>query len=314
MILPDIALKMELQHQDQRALARMLADRLPGYAERSRVAGAAGVASSAQLTGDPEAVWTSIVERSSTSGTVPELLRAAARARPGDARLRRAAHGAAEGQLVLGGGVAPYVAVAVAGLLIGVGGWWVLRGDTEGDAVAGVAVPEQSEQSEPKLQQQSAAQPADEQPAAEVVAGEADGDALAAAAVRRDEGARSEPVAKPRRVERERATPADRVDETAAIAAPAGLATSDGRCAAEPGEVVGYWYTTLALGAGDVHTLTHGVNVRTDYPRQENGWSSRASIACVLKPGDRVRIAAAPIEVGSGYRWVPLRSGDLTPR
>lgn len=306
---------MDLQHQDQRALTQMLADRLPGFAERSRVAGAAGVASSAQLTGDPEVVWASIVERSTTTGTLPELLRAASRVRPGDARLRRAAAGASEGRLVLGSGVSPYYAVAAVGLLIGVLGWWGLRGDSEASAVAGevaaLAEPSDEPSTEPPEQRDGQA----------VEQGRSDGDALAAAAVKREAPATSErrPAEKPRRdapPESPPESPDRRADlgSPAAESAPARVAPAAGRCAAAPGEVVGYWYTSLSLGSGDVHTLTHGVNVRADYPRQENGWSSRASIACVLKPGDRVRIASAPIEVGSGYRWVPLRGGDLTPR
>jgi len=299
----------------------LLADRLPGYAERSRVAGAAGVASTAQLTGDPEAVWASIVERSALSGTLPELLRAASRARPGDERLRRAAAGAAEGQLVLSRAAPPVWIVVAAGVLLGGLGWWTLRGDTEAAAIAAVSA-------EAEAPDAPAVEDASDAPS-EIDS--KDADALAAAAEKTGEtGAEAKERRAARRdSERRAAQPTSAAPEaagsdveagvaadlsTAATVAPESADTSSERCAAGRGELVGYWYTTLSLSEGQVHTLTHGVNVRTDYPRQDNSWSSRAPVTCVLKPGDRVTVASAPVEVGSGHRWVPLRGGDLKPR
>lgn len=89
-----------------------------------------------------------------------------------------------------------------------------------------------------------------------------------------------------------------------------------GKCRGRPGEAVGYWYAgRLSPGrVGDLVDLDRSVNVRVAYPEEANGWSSRTRIACVLAPGDRVRISRDPHVLRGGHVWVPLLDGDLRSR
>ena len=85
------------------------------------------------------------------------------------------------------------------------------------------------------------------------------------------------------------------------------------RCARDPGTLVGYWYAgPQAPGeAGDTITVATSVNVRLDYPRQDNAFDTRSPIQCALGVGDQVLLREAPIAVPPGAWWVPLYSGDL---
>lgn len=84
-----------------------------------------------------------------------------------------------------------------------------------------------------------------------------------------------------------------------------------GRCSAPDGGVVGYWYAGVTPPEGNTVVMERMVNVRTAYPHRDNGWNARASIACVLRPGDRLELSQEPVHVDGDRYWVPLVSGDL---
>ncbi len=68
---------------------------------------------------------------------------------------------------------------------------------------------------------------------------------------------------------------------------------------------------TTTLGAGDVWTVSGGVNVRAAPPSASNGWSSREPLQCVLPNGARVRLSAAPERIPGGAVWVALSGDDV---
>jgi hypothetical protein len=92
------------------------------------------------------------------------------------------------------------------------------------------------------------------------------------------------------------------------------MGTADlGRCAAQPGEIIGYWHAgeTSPGAAGDLLEMPHARNVRADYPDVHNRFNARAEVQCQLSLGDRVRLSRAPIRVPGDHYWVPLVHGDL---
>lgn len=103
--------------------------------------------------------------------------------------------------------------------------------------------------------------------------------------------------------------------EPAPVAQPAAMQSAHhkGRCTTADQGIVGYWYAgDAAPGArGATITIDAWVNVRADYPDTHNGFEKRAPVRCALRPGDRVKLSAAPILVPGDRYWVPLRSGDL---
>jgi hypothetical protein len=93
------------------------------------------------------------------------------------------------------------------------------------------------------------------------------------------------------------------------------VADRTGRCAGQPGQVVGYWYagSTAPGQAGQTITMRQGANVRADYPDVHNGYNARAPMTCALKAGDRLTLSRDPIAVPGGAFWVPVVAGDLLP-
>jgi hypothetical protein len=84
------------------------------------------------------------------------------------------------------------------------------------------------------------------------------------------------------------------------------------KCGGHPGEAVGYWYAGRhSPTQGETVVLDHMVNVRADYPRRANHWSTRSRVRCVLEPGDLAHISSAPITVEGGHVWVPVLAGDV---
>jgi len=95
---------------------------------------------------------------------------------------------------------------------------------------------------------------------------------------------------------------------------PTGPAWRNGRCTYDkPGQFIGYWYAgdSYPGAAGSLVDIGLSVNVRKDYPQGKNGFNKRAPVRCILRRGDKVRLTAAPMEVGSGHYWAPLYHGDL---
>jgi hypothetical protein len=314
---------MELNPREQARLARLLAGRLPGFAERSRAAEAAGVAGSAQLSGPPDQVWRDVVDRACAADTLPALLRSAAALSPGDRRLEKAAASAAAGdRIALGPPPAALIAGLLAAALIAGGGALWLRpasasalasGDSAGAAPAaapeGSAAAEEATPAEVPAADRAAddaAGAAEDSPAPGERGADREAEALAAMApAPAAEGGGGAEV--------------DAAVDAAGAAGPgaedAALLASADPCAAPEGRLLGYWYTAGAPPAvGATFTITSGVNVRADYPRLENSWDIGARVVCVLSPGDRVVVHAPPIDAGGGHWWIPLNGGGLIRR
>jgi hypothetical protein len=92
------------------------------------------------------------------------------------------------------------------------------------------------------------------------------------------------------------------------------LADDHGRCTlAESGALVGYWYAGADApgGQGQTITMDHMVNVREDYPDHRNGFDKRATIRCVLQPGDVIKLSNNGVLVPGDRYWMPIHSDDI---
>ena len=95
---------------------------------------------------------------------------------------------------------------------------------------------------------------------------------------------------------------------------PTGPAWRNGRCTYDkPGQFIGYWYAGKEQPGqpGELIDIGISVNVRRDYPNGKNGFNTKASVRCILRRGDLVKLTGAAIEVGRSHYWVPLYHGDL---
>jgi len=94
-------------------------------------------------------------------------------------------------------------------------------------------------------------------------------------------------------------------------AAPAPRAS--GLCPGEIGAIVGYYYAGHAApgAVGAVVTLSGGARVRSDYPDIHNHFNAAAAVQCVLPPGTRLRLDAAPVAVPGQAFWVPVVAGSI---
>lgn len=110
------------------------------------------------------------------------------------------------------------------------------------------------------------------------------------------------------------AAPEPALAQTLAVAAPEAPATrSSGLCPGEIGAVVGYYYAGHASPGtlGAVVTLAGGARVRSDYPDVHNRFDAAAPVTCVLPPGTRLRLDAAPLAVPGQAFWVPVLAGSI---
>ncbi|MFT4976949.1 MAG: hypothetical protein ACI8S6_002854 [Myxococcota bacterium] len=89
--------------------------------------------------------------------------------------------------------------------------------------------------------------------------------------------------------------------------------SSSGRCRADEGELIGYWYAGAEApgAAGETISAPITANVRADYPDTHNGYNARAKVRCLILIGDRITLSSAPIAVPGERYWVPLRGGDI---
>jgi tetratricopeptide (TPR) repeat protein len=93
-----------------------------------------------------------------------------------------------------------------------------------------------------------------------------------------------------------------------------GPAWRNGRCTYEKdGDFIGYWYAGAEMPGrqGETIQVKMGVNVRKDYPGLHNDFDKRAKVRCIVKRGDSIKLAAAPILVPPDKYWVPLYHGDI---
>jgi hypothetical protein len=84
-------------------------------------------------------------------------------------------------------------------------------------------------------------------------------------------------------------------------------------CGDTPGDVVGWWHAGAERPGqvGDVVTLSRAVNVRSFYPNEQNRFSLRSEVLCVLDVGTRVRLSRAPVSIPGDAWWVAIAGGDV---
>ena len=301
---------MEFEIQEIRDLAEFFAKRFPGEAERERIVASAGL-SAENLGGDSLQAWERIVRSAMEKNRLWNLAEAGRIALPADANLRDLANAFAETKR---GGLKPKHLVAAVALFALAGFGFALTqpnpvSDTE-PATELVAVTDDIETPEPVADEALALAPVEEaaaEPIAPATAEQPSAPPAVVAPVAKAPLAPVKPrvapaavaVAKPQtELLKRRKIPADGVR---------------GRCGGAKEEIVGYWYAGDATPgeAGQVIDIGRAVNVRVDYPRFNNGYSSRTDIVCWLQSGDKVRLTQAPIYVEGDVYWVPLVAGDL---
>lgn len=304
---------MKLSDADRRALVHLLSDRLPQWGSRANVARDAGLAD-VQLTGSPRAVWGGLVDEAVSTGSLPALLAAAARAGSGDPDLAALSLQAEEGVLdvpevadptgwVRGAAVALVVVLLLGVLALALDWMWV-RSSIEPVA----APPTTSADVAPATPEPAAAPPtaapplAIPEPVAVVPPSNVDEAATPTAATPPSTAA--DPV------------PADAAPVPADAATAPGMAPAPAQgapCATPAGQIVGYAYVgkTSPGAAGSTWTVPRGLNVRADYPRRDNNWNARTTVRCVLPRGASVRLDDAPVAVDGDAFWVPIVGGSV---
>ena len=262
---------------------RLLARRLPDFAQRSRVAESAGLSAAVQLTGESQRVWGDLYDAAVERDHLRALLVSAHRLRPSDRALARLAEVAPEGSVFAAIPPIAWVAVGAVALLVTYALW-----------------PAPAVSPAPFVATAPEGEPPPLPPEEEAVV-----NALTPA---------PEPVTP---ADAPADAPAAENDEAVALGVVAGeasarvLAAREGPCEGEAGEIVGYFYVSEALDVGRLHKLNGGVFVREAYPNHENHWNTRASVVCVLPTGTGVVIRRAPINVGDGHWWVPVEGGAI---
>jgi len=282
---------MSLHSNDLSKLAKVLARCFPEYEMRMRLASKAEVAAKAQVAGQALEAWRDIVHCAQAAGNLDVLIEAALLEQPGNADLKRYRVLPGEGKKKDSFG---HLWVVLALLLAGLGAY-SCREDVQEKALEAVLTP-----------------------ALEVMY--------------EDHGKiRAGPKAGPESDKEEARVPEPEVvaaDQAPVKASDEGPALTEerpeasGRCGGQLGELVGYFYAgdhvkaahEFQARAGQPYTLTGDVNVRADYPRKENDWSSGAAKRCVLLRGDVLTLSESPFDVDGGAVWVPLHAGDLQAR
>jgi len=88
---------------------------------------------------------------------------------------------------------------------------------------------------------------------------------------------------------------------------------SEGVCGGVVGDVVGFAWAGSSLRpreVGAIWTLDRDRNVREEHPTEENGWSAKTPIVCVLPKGARLTLEEAPVDVPRAV-WVPVVAGAV---
>jgi len=276
---------MPFHSSDLNKLAKVLARSFPEYELRMRLASKAEVAAKAQIAGEALEAWRDIVHCAQAAGSLSVLVEAALLEQPGNADLKR--YRVEPGGQPTSGSLG-HLWVALALLLAGGLAYWQRTSEDISDALM-----------EPILA-----------PALEVMF--------------EDHGRihdhRVENLTEPERGDAVIDAGADAplapdAAQVNLVGEPADTPT-EGRCGGSPGSLVGYFYAGGHFDGlvGEPYTMRGDVNVRADYPRKENSWSSGAEIRCVLLRGDVLVLTQHAIEVDGEKVWVPLHAGDLQKR
>lgn len=288
---------MTLGDAERSALVAHLSTRFPSWGARADIARDAGLGD-VQLTGPAREAWSMLVGEAEQRGMIVDLLRVAARGRPTDAELMAMHASAARGELVVPPAEDPSAwmrGAALAGGVVLLLGVLALIGDLSG---ASSFLAPRAPIGGPAELNEVATDPSTPTPS--------EGEGMPA--VEPEPGA-----AAPSELEPE-SEPTEAEDSS--VDPPAGAAVAEGPCATPRGRVIGYAYAGSSSPgqAGETWVLPRSLNVRVDYPRQENGWSSKARVACVLGKGAKLRMVEAPIPVGGGVFWVPVVGGEARAR
>jgi len=317
---------MTLGDAERRDLVAHLAQRFPSWGARAELARIAGLGD-AQLTGGAVAAWTSLVTEAEKRQRLPALLAAASRAQPGDPVLAGLLATAEAGRLRvppaddpgawLKGALIAGVVVVGIGVLALVGD---MTGLSSGSASAGLAAPEAAttlpEPSSTSHTPAGSAEPEiDGEPEPET-----DGEPEPEPEPEPETDGETEIETEPEtdgetEIETDGETEIETEPETDGEPEPASAsASSSSPCPGPAGTVIGYAYAgrTSPGALGDTWRVSRGLNVRVDYPRRENNWSSKARVVCVLPPGTRVRLDREPIAVEGGVTWVPVLPDAVT--
>ncbi len=114
--------------------------------------------------------------------------------------------------------------------------------------------------------------------------------------------------------------PATVVANTAPVVAPQRVLTVKGAagpagspCGSAPTSAVGWWHAgERKPGAvGDVVTVRQAVNVRSFFPNEQNRYSMRSDVLCVLDSGAQLRLSGEPVRIPGNSWWVPVSGGDI---
>jgi hypothetical protein len=317
---------------DLDSIARQLARALPAWGDREAVARAVGLRD-VQLAGRADTAWRLLLEAADATGKVTELVQTAARRRPRDRTLA-----------ALAGFPLPTQRGAFTGRWLALGVLVV---------VGLIARWSMTPESEPTTDADDAGKPvvaSVPNPAAPATANLADLEAEAARDPLRaaaeearagQPGATAEGVLVP-------TTPTPSPTSTPPAAAPSGApargeeqpppvavmaelaavpraeaerastqeparAASAGRGPCQGRNGFAFVAPNLAPSAGATWVLPGAVNVRSDYPRADNGWNKSAPVVCVLTAGSRVFVGSKPVPVPGGGVWVPIK-GDAVGR
>jgi len=85
------------------------------------------------------------------------------------------------------------------------------------------------------------------------------------------------------------------------------------RCQVNPNDHIGYFHWGPETnGKPDSEIiLSHSVNVRGDYPRFANQYSTSEAVRCILRTGEKIRLSSDAILVAGGHYWIPVTAQDL---
>jgi hypothetical protein len=302
---------VDLDRQEQQALAGFFARRFPTDADRDALSRQAGLPALPRPSTSPVAAWESLIALAATKQRLGRLGRAAAATEPTDTNLAKAAQLLAAGEanpqkwLLVGLAVGlPALAVALVAVVA------VVTGSLRPSAA--VAAVDPTPATAAPVADNAVATVVDGSGPADVVEGPVA--AVGASAVPSDVApvGTAEEVEAPAVVEPPRPAHAPAVASSSS-ATPRRDRDTDPRCAGTPGQLIGYWFSGSHRpgGAGDVITMSTSMNVRAYHPSPENHFSLGGRVNCVLAAGDRIRLSADPVHVPRDSYWVPLYGGDL---
>ena len=280
---------MTLHSNDLSALAKALAKAFPAYDVRMRLAEKAEVAAEAQIAGDAVEAWRDIVHCAHAKGSLKVLVASALHEQPNNGALLRFKEESEPEKTNSRAESLGHLWVGMVLLLAG-GVAYFLKG-------SGDSVPVEKAESAAQAVVNEIVRP--DNPVEPEVLVPPDGGAIA-------------PEEKPP-VAEVQAQHDELVRE--ALVEPITEDVS-GRCGGSAGTLVGYFYAGDSFSGvkGEPHTMASDVNVRADYPHKANGWSSGATIRCVLVRNDVLVLSENAIKVDGEKYWVPLYAGDLQKR